>query len=195
MKDMKKIVGENLSDLRKSKKLTQFELAEKFNYSDKAVSKWENGDTLPDFETLNNLAVFYGVTLDYFTHPVEENKAKNSTYDSFQRSNHIAITSLVISSFWIIATIVFVYTLIKINKGYWLSFVWALLPSAITLIYFNKKWFKSRKLLFIIGWTIFIWGLITCVFLNFIELAMWPLFLVGLPLEVSLFLWASIKKK
>ena len=68
MKEIREIVSENLTELRKEKKLTQLELAEKINYSDKAVSKWENGDTLPDIETLQKLCDFYGVTLDYLTH-------------------------------------------------------------------------------------------------------------------------------
>ena len=71
MKDLRKIIGDNLSELRKRRGLTQFELAEKFNYTDRAVSKWENGDTLPDVEVLYQLCEFYGVTIDYLTH--EEN--------------------------------------------------------------------------------------------------------------------------
>ena len=47
-KDLKEIVGKNLASLRKKKQLTQIELAHIFNYSDKAVSKWELGATLPD---------------------------------------------------------------------------------------------------------------------------------------------------
>ena len=52
MDDLKVIVGRNLAALRKRRKLTQLELAEQMNYSDKAVSKWEQGATLPDLETL-----------------------------------------------------------------------------------------------------------------------------------------------
>ena len=65
MDDLKIIIGKNLSSLRKARKLTQLELAEKLNYSDKAVSKWEKGATTPDIETLKQLCDFYGVTLDY----------------------------------------------------------------------------------------------------------------------------------
>ena len=65
MDDLKTVVGKNLASLRKQAKLTQIELAEKFNYSDKAVSKWEQGATLPDLETLKQLSDFYGVTIDY----------------------------------------------------------------------------------------------------------------------------------
>lgn len=192
---MKKIVGENLTELRKSKKMTQFELADQFNYSDKAVSKWENGDTLPDFETLNNLALFYGVTLDYLTHPVEENKIKVVTDSKLQFNNHVAITALMISIWWIIATIVFVYSLIINGSGYWISFIWALIPSALVLSYFNRKWFTYDRTITIVAWSILNWSIISGFFFHFLEYAMWPMFLVGVPIEVSIFLWAAVKRK
>ena len=64
MDDINLIIGKNLLELRKQAKLTQMELAEKFNYSDKSISKWEAGDSMPSIEILNNLAKFYNVTLD-----------------------------------------------------------------------------------------------------------------------------------
>ena len=76
MENIREIIGENLASLRKEAKLTQLELAEKFNYSDKAVSKWEKGDTIPDIETLYNLCQFYGVTIDYLTHQGSLNDKK-----------------------------------------------------------------------------------------------------------------------
>ena len=64
-KNIREIIAKNLANLRKNKKMTQSELAEKFGYSDKAVSKWENGDTLPDVETLYKLCEFYNISLDF----------------------------------------------------------------------------------------------------------------------------------
>lgn len=64
MDDINKIIGKNLLKLRKSAKLTQMELAEKFNYSDKSISKWENGESLPSVEILHELSTFYGTTLN-----------------------------------------------------------------------------------------------------------------------------------
>ena len=65
---LKLIIAQNLVELRKNKGLTQIQLAEKFGYSDKAVSKWEHGEAVPDIETLAKLVDYYGVTLDYLTH-------------------------------------------------------------------------------------------------------------------------------
>ena len=56
MKDVRQIIAENLIELRKVNKLTQLELAEKLNYSDKAISKWERGESLPDVEILCQIA-------------------------------------------------------------------------------------------------------------------------------------------
>ena len=92
MEEIRKIIGKNLSELRKNKGLTQLELAEKFNYTDRAVSKWENGDTLPDIDTLYVLCEFYGVTLDYLTH--EDNFKYIKENRETPLSNKVWITSL-----------------------------------------------------------------------------------------------------
>ena len=64
MQDLKFIIAKNIQKLRQEKGMTQVELAEKINYSDKTISKWENGDALPDIETLFLIAEFYGLTID-----------------------------------------------------------------------------------------------------------------------------------
>lgn len=65
---VKVIVAKNLTELRKSRGLTQSELAEKLKYSDKTVSKWETGDSLPDISVLAELAALYGISLDDLVH-------------------------------------------------------------------------------------------------------------------------------
>ena len=64
MKDVRQTISQNLARLRREKGVTQAELAEQFNYSDKAISRWEHGDTLPDVNVLCELCEFYGVTLN-----------------------------------------------------------------------------------------------------------------------------------
>ena len=53
--DFKKQVAKNLVYYRKLNKMTQNELAQKLNYSDKAISKWERGENLPDLYILQVL--------------------------------------------------------------------------------------------------------------------------------------------
>ena len=64
MEDLKDVIAKNLVELRTNAKLTQLQLAEMLNYSDKAVSKWERGEAIPDIRVLTKIAEIYGVTLD-----------------------------------------------------------------------------------------------------------------------------------
>ena len=56
-------IGVLLKELRKEKNLTQAELAEKLGVSNRSISRWENGMTMPDFDLLIELADFYGVDI------------------------------------------------------------------------------------------------------------------------------------
>ena len=54
MTDLKPIIAKNITELRRGAGMTQIELAGKLNYSDKAVSKWEHGDSTPDINILRD---------------------------------------------------------------------------------------------------------------------------------------------
>ena len=190
MKDLRKIIGDNLSELRKRRGLTQFELAEKFNYTDRAISKWENGDTLPDVEVLYNLCEFYGVTIDYLTH--EENAQFKTKGNPLNRSNRIVITALVCSIFWMLATVIFVYGLLRHNKAIWQSFVWAVPVSSLAIIYFNHIYFH-RKITAFICFSLFAWSLLASIYLSYGDFTLWPLFLLGIPAQITLIFWLNIK--
>ena len=60
-----KSIGATIAELRKKKGLTQLQLAEKLNVSDKAVSRWENGLGYPEITQLPVLASVFGVAVDY----------------------------------------------------------------------------------------------------------------------------------
>ena len=74
--DIKENLSQNLIKFRKASGLTQIELAEKLNYSDKAVSKWERGESIPDLSVLKNIADLYGVTIDTLISPPSHKKPK-----------------------------------------------------------------------------------------------------------------------
>ena len=56
-------IGEFLKHLRKDKGLTQEQLAEEFGVSSRSVSRWENGNTMPDISIIIELADFYDVDI------------------------------------------------------------------------------------------------------------------------------------
>lgn len=197
MEDLKIVVGKNLAALRKKKKLTQIELAEKFNYSDKAVSKWEQGATLPDLETLKQLCDFYGVSIDYLTKeenikdPHVETQETNITF-----INHIITSCLLGMIIWMVATIIFVYPLVVKQQQtyYWNIFIWAVPATCLVVFFMNLIYFKANKTLTFIALTTFVWSLLAGVFIHFFFFAynplnLWPVFLVGIPMQGILLLW------
>jgi len=192
MKSVKENIAENLAYLRKKNKLTQIELAEKLNYSDKSISKWEHGETMPDIEILKRLADLYGVTLDYIVNeiPLEE-KDKIFKKKEQNSQNKIIITLLAISFVWILATVIFVYSNVIDNSNYWLAYIWALPLSCIVMLYFNKLWGK-RKYVFVIL-SALIWTLLLSFYLQFLSYNIWLLFVMGLPMQIAIILWSQIK--
>ena len=124
---VKMIVAKNLIELRKRKNFTQGELAEMLNYSDKTISKWENGDSLPDISVLASLAEIYGITLDDLIHENAAEKVADKAEEkkALERYNQWIILSLSVVVVFLIATLIFVYLKLKANIDYWQAFVWA----------------------------------------------------------------------
>ena len=58
------VTGAVIKELREKKQLTQAELAEKLNYSDKAVSKWERGMAMPDSSIMLELCSVLGISVN-----------------------------------------------------------------------------------------------------------------------------------
>ena len=191
MKELKEIVAENLAYLRKKNNFTQLELAEKLNYSDKSISKWEHGETMPDIEILQKLANIYNVTLDYIVSdaPIEE---KQKFYKKSQnKQNQIIISALWVSFVWILAAVIYVYTNIIMNANYWLVFILAIPISIAVLIFFNKFWGnKTSKFILI---SLFTWVLLFCIYLQLLAYNIWLIFLIALPVQISIILWSQLK--
>ena len=106
---LEQIVAENLAELRRAKGWTQAELAEKINYSDKSVSKWERGEGLPDLKVLMQLAELYGVTLDCFvTKGAAEQKLAEPTVPWRQRAGfRVVLDLLTVSIVYLLATVAY----------------------------------------------------------------------------------------
>ena len=203
-KDMNIIIGKNLLKLRKNMKLTQMEVAEKFNYSDKSISKWEKGESLPSVEVLCELAKFYGVSLDYLTSEddnlanIEIVKQKKKKKDPIPRmfSPRLVITLLSVGAVWLLATILFVALKLFLDVNYFMSFMWAGVLSCVVLIVFNSIWGRMRYLFPIL--TIMLWLILACVHVQIYlptGLNTWPIYFLGIPLQVLIILWGVLIKK
>ena len=192
-KDVNKIISVNLTRLRKSKKLTQLEIATRFNFSDKTISKWESGESLPNIEVLCKLAEFYGVTLNDLINPNLEVEEQNLPTSSYVTSNKITISLLAISIVWLVATILYVYVKINENDNLWIVFIWAVPVSLVIALIFNAVW-GNRKIGLIL-FSLLLWTTITTIFLQFLNYNMWPIFIIGVPSQAAIILWSGLKPK
>ena len=192
MENVKQIIAKNLVELRKQNRLTQLELAERLNYSDKAVSRWERGDTLPDIDVLCRICEMYGVTFDYLTH--EGTKKEKDVYTKKrENSNKIVITLLAEVVVWFLATLLFVYEKTLNDVNFWQAFVWAVPVSAIVGIVFNAIWGKKKWTLFLVS--VLVWSLLAAIFVQLIGKGnVWPIFLLGVPAQIAILLWANLGK-
>ncbi len=202
MKEIKEIIGENLTELRKKKGITQISLAEMFNYSDTAVSKWEKGLTLPPIDVLVELANYYGVTLDYLVKEGDSHEKKMLKNDDIVRRKHIIITLLASALVWIVATIIFSCIMIS-YQGHtslpiWMTFCWAVPVTCIVLLVFNSIWGKRHYMSFIVS--ALSWTLLACLYLQLCLAIpnswsrLWYIFLIGIPLTIAAILFFKVKK-
>lgn len=182
--------------------MTQLELAEKLNYSDKAVSKWELGNSLPDARVLMQIAQLFGVTLDEL---LSDEREKPLAPKKTKMRNRIITLISSAGLCWLAAVVVYVLLGILGPKlSYkWLSFLFAVPASAIVVLVFSCIW--HWKWVRIVSISVIIWTAIACVY--FVAIAcgasgnLWMLFLIGIPLQVLalfFFVWrkgARLKKE
>ena len=183
---IKSILAQKLTAYRKRAGMTQAELAEKLNYSDKSISKWERGDGMPDLLVLCQLADLYDVPLDAF---LREGPLQRSQRE--QRSRHAIITLLSLGLVVFISAIAFfVCHLAQVRVG-WLSFVYAVPVCMILLVVFSHVW--AGTLHQAISVTLLDWTLCAAVYISFRAISgverMEMLFMVAAVFQVLIVLW------
>lgn len=190
--DLKIIIADNITKFRKINNLTQAELAEKLNYSDKAVSKWERAEALPDVTILYKIAKLFDITLNDLVTKTPERKLK-SLYMLLKKKRLIPVLSggLV----WLIATIVF--TFLKVFNAptdkAWYAFVIAVPVTFIVLLTFSAMW--GNTLSNCILTSLLTWSIALVLFLTIpTEGAAW-IFLIPIPLQILIVLWFIMRKK
>ena len=193
MKDIKPIIAVNLSNLRKEKGLTQAELAQKLNYSDKAVSRWERGDTLPDISVLYELCRFYNITLDDLVSDEPTPKKEEKVYDKNSMAYKIVTTLLSVSIVWLAATLIFIYSNVREdNQYFWMAFVWAVPVTCIVLKISARGILNS--IMNVINDSLFVWSTLAAIYLQVLAYNVWMIFLLGVPVQAIIILWIRMKK-
>ena len=182
----------NITRLRTSMNLTQAQLGEKLNYSDKSISKWERGESIPDVFVLKKIADLAGVTVDYIINPHSDDEEIQPNKTEGRRYSRRFITLTVLAGIWALAVLLFVILWIAgiVN---WLIFVYAIPVSLITLLVLNSVWGDRSWNLYIISGLV--WGIICSVYLTALKYNWWQLFLLGIPAQIIIIFAFSIKRK
>ena len=191
-------IAKNLIAYRKETGLTQAEVAERINYSDKSVSKWESGNGIPDVYTLMQLAKLYGVTLGELVG--EEERKTQKKAKKYTLGKQILIMLLSSGIVWLAAIISFVVLEIAFEGGiWWMTFLYAVAINAIVIVVYSGIW--KHRILNFSAVSVLIWSTILCLYLTVREIAnavghhgnLWWLFLLGVPLQVLEVLWTFFR--
>ncbi len=199
-------IGANIAFYRKQSGLTQAQLAEKLNYSDKAVSKWERGESIPDVLTLMQIADQFQVTVDDLLgdvnalpdNPTTLERAMTQVSEKAlkRKANKNIILALSTTLVWFVALFVFVvFSSFDIpNSG--LAFFYAIPVNAIVLLSLRSAWhdFRWNKALI----SAIVWGSLVSVYASiwaFLEFNAWKIFLLGIPGQIAIFLWFRMFKQ
>ena len=193
MQNVKETIAKNLVALRKSRKYTQQELAEKLNYSDKAISRWEHAETLPDIETLCKICDIYGVRFEYLLQ--EEQPRKNNPYIiKTEVPSRIVTMCIAVCAVWIAAFIAYIYTNAIFGNNGWKIFIWAIPVSCIVCQMYNKIYFMNNAFRCVM-YSVAQWTLILALYLQLLEHNIWMLFITGVPIQAVIILTTILKYK
>ena len=189
--DLKVITASNIINLRTAKGMTQAELGELLNYSDKSVSKWERAEAVPDAYVLKNMSEIFGVSVDYLLSS-HDSWERPESFKKEERNFHSnVITILVIFGIWTLAFLIYIIGWL-LEANWWLLFVYAVPVSLITFLVLNSVWEQgknNRHIIYALVASIFI-----TVYITFRSYNPWQILLLLVPAEFLVFLSFRIKK-
>ena len=196
-------IGANIAAYRKRDGMTQATLAEKLNYSDKAVSKWERGESIPDVLTLMQLAELFGATVnDLVCDPNALPKDSDSKLEKAmtqvsekalkRKANKNVIQALSSTLVWFVALLAFVLlsSFPEFQQYSCLLFFIAIPANAIVLLSLRSAWHDFRWNQMLI--TLIVWGSLLSIYMVLLTVwhyNFWKIFLLGIPGQIAIFLW------
>ena len=200
---LKNLIGKNIASYRKQAGLTQAGLAERLNYSDKAVSKWERGESIPDVITLAQLAEQFEITVNELVadpdilpgdNPGNLEKAMTQVSEKAlkRKANKNIILGLSSILVWFVALLAFVVlsSFEFLDRYSCLLFFYAIPANAIVALSLRSAWrdFRWNKALI----SAIMWGSLLSIHVSllvFLKFNMWKIYLLGIPGQLAILLW------
>jgi transcriptional regulator with XRE-family HTH domain len=193
MEITKNTVAKNIVRLRQASGMTQADLAAKLNYSDKAVSKWERGESLPDVAVLAQIADLFQVSLDWLVRG--EVMSAEPAVKERSRLNRVMVTIMSVVLVWLVAALVFmvIHLIAGGSVVNALVFIYAVPASLIVWLVFNSSWFRPRMNFLIIS--LLVWSLLATIHLSILPFGynVWPIYILGIPGQIIIFIWSKLR--
>jgi transcriptional regulator with XRE-family HTH domain len=202
---LKSIIAANIADLRKKSGMTQQDLAAKLNYTDKAISKWERGESIPDVIVLKQIADMFHVTVDYLLSDVheaaEETASISQEIDVFKKRQSLRtrgfVTGMSVLLVWIAALVLFIVfdTASLDYRSNWVVFACAVPASFIVWLIMNSIWFNRRRNYLIIS--LLMWSVLALIYIPILLFAgrnLWLIFSLGIPGQAIIIMWSRLKQ-
>ncbi len=182
--NFKSIVAQNIYYLRTQNSMTQFELGEKLNYSDKAISKWERGDSIPDAYVLKKMSELFGVTVDYILSEHTEQERKLEPKPT--KMSKAMLANVIMIGIGTVALLVFILLAIITKIYHWQIFIYAVPAILIVGIVFSV--ILKSKIMGIISISGLCWSILLVIYFALWsfrnDYATWMILLLGLPIQL-----------
>lgn len=178
---IRSVIARNIAFFRKNAGHTQAELAEKLNYSDKSVSKWERAEGVPDIYVLMQIAQLYQVTVNDL---ISEEEPRLPS-----RKPKVLILLLSLGLVWLAATVMFFALMLLCPEmpGKWLCFLYGIPVSGIILTVFTCLWWQLWKRCAAVS--LLIWGMAVCIHLTLTLPGSYLIYVVAGVMQVLTVLW------
>lgn len=196
MQAFRRMVADNLITLRTAAGMTQSDLGEKLNYSDKSISKWERAEALPDVYVLKQISEIFHVSVDYLLTPHAGEELPPETEPAKERrSRKSIITAIAVAGVLALAMLIFVVTWI-LYKPVFMIFVYTLPVVIIVLIVLGSIWQGGRYNIPLIS--LLVWSILLTIYLTLRVTGAgnnWQLFLLGIPAQIVVILCYILQVK
>ena len=189
--DLREVTAKNIAALRGTKKMTQLELGEALSYSDKAISKWERGEAVPDAYVLLEMSRLFGVSVDWILTPHAEDEPAPRPNADRQRLRLI-VTLISFFGVFFAATVAFV-TMALVWQAFWQIFIYVLPVALCVLLVFNSVWGRPGRNFPIIG--LLVASAVLVAYIACLPNNYWLLFVILAPAELMVLLSRFLIRK
>ncbi len=187
--ELKQITAKNITELRRRSQMTQLELGNALGYSDKAVSKWERAEAVPDAYVLLSLSKLFGVSVDDLLTDHAGQKLPCA-----RRTNHVSISILAVMAVFTLLAVAYITVLLSAGLSYWLFFVYAAVISFVLLTIFNSLWGNKKHNMPIIG--LLVASLIAMIYCILLPIGnLWQILILIVPAELIVICCFKLKKR